>query len=67
MGRLNEKVYPASSKHCGKVCSAEEVLLRRTKAEQNQNHQDRDNTLWWALAAGQDQPVSLLLSIISGD
>lgn len=45
-GWLNEKVFPVPSKHCGKVCSTEETLLkRRTEAEQYQNHpeeQDRD-------------------------
>lgn len=60
MGRMNEKVFSAPSKHCGKVCSTEEVLLRRTKAEQNKNPQDRDNTLWWALAAAR---ISLCLCL----
>lgn len=60
MGRMNEKVFSAPSKHCGKICSTEEVLLRRTKAEQNQNPQDRDNTLWWALAAAR---ISLCLCL----
>lgn len=46
MERLNKNVFAVASKHCGKLCSTKEVLLRRkTEAEQNQNcpeDQDRN-------------------------
>lgn len=67
MGRMNEKVFSAPSKHCGKVCSTEEVLLRRTKAEQNQNPRIGTTRCGghWLLPGS--ACVSASLSIISGD